>query len=279
MEKLRKRYRSEKQRSRNFPDRFFSSWVLFHLMDSLEKGSSSYFRSNLEQDFDRGSDDRKSGFCVKTSGDWIGVPTGPVLFDDFGSGSTLKGVGGRNVITTGFPTKNYFKINEDSDTIFDSWWNLGSGYVVKNHSDQNAATEGLRFKNYATYIDNNSNSPFGFPLKTLGNGISAPPAFRPKNYGKAGCHGTKFQNDERSVFKNFGPPTFKSKDNRKVNGNSSSDIYIRVFNGSSSSSRSGFGKKSRAGVVKREMDSLLSDSIFNKDVWRRVPEDGNGSGD
>ncbi|XP_004301730.1 PREDICTED: uncharacterized protein LOC101297845 [Fragaria vesca subsp. vesca] len=36
MEKLRKRYRAEKQRASNYPGRFFSSWALFHLMDEME---------------------------------------------------------------------------------------------------------------------------------------------------------------------------------------------------------------------------------------------------
>ncbi|GMH29780.1 hypothetical protein Nepgr_031623 [Nepenthes gracilis] len=49
MEKLRKRYRTEKQRSLSFPNRFFSSsWIFFDLMDALETGSS--LCGGLEQD-------------------------------------------------------------------------------------------------------------------------------------------------------------------------------------------------------------------------------------
>ncbi|KAM5573135.1 protein FIP2-like [Rosa sericea] len=38
MEKLRKRYRAEKQRASRYPGRFSSSWALFHLMDEMESG-------------------------------------------------------------------------------------------------------------------------------------------------------------------------------------------------------------------------------------------------
>ncbi|KAJ7952596.1 Trihelix transcription factor ASIL2 [Quillaja saponaria] len=274
MEKLRKRYRSEKQRCLTCPGRFFSSWVLFHLMDSLEKGSSSSLGSNQDQDFDRGNYDRKSGFCVKTSGDWSEVPpgfkakrskhsdgsSGPSLglFDDYGSGSTIKGLGGRNGTTAGFRNKIYTKINDDSDTIIDSNWNLGSGSVAKSQSDQNSAPRGLRYKNYATYVDDNPSTPCGFPLKTLGDRISAPSAFRPKNYVSADWHGTKYQNDKQGVFhtknlgvKNFGPPGFKPENYARVNG---PDIYNRFFHGCPSSTRSGFRKKSSANRVEGEMD-------------------------
>ncbi|GMH09284.1 hypothetical protein Nepgr_011125 [Nepenthes gracilis] len=41
MEKLRKRYRTEKQRALSFPTRFFSSsWIFYDLMDAMETGSS-----------------------------------------------------------------------------------------------------------------------------------------------------------------------------------------------------------------------------------------------
>ncbi|KAK4748510.1 hypothetical protein SAY87_015096 [Trapa incisa] len=39
MEKLRRRYRAEKQRCASYSGRIFSSWDLFHLLDSVEAGS------------------------------------------------------------------------------------------------------------------------------------------------------------------------------------------------------------------------------------------------
>lgn len=39
MEKLRRRYRAEKQRCASYSGRVFSSWDLFHLLDSVEGGS------------------------------------------------------------------------------------------------------------------------------------------------------------------------------------------------------------------------------------------------
>ncbi|CAN1195593.1 Protein FIP2 [Linum perenne] len=47
IEKIRKRYRGEKQRCLKFPGRFFSSWELFPLLDSMEIGSIG---SKQEQD-------------------------------------------------------------------------------------------------------------------------------------------------------------------------------------------------------------------------------------
>ncbi|OVA19816.1 MADF domain [Macleaya cordata] len=54
LEKLRKRYRSEKQRALTAPNRFSSSWILFKRMDAMEKGPSSTGDSdeNAEEDDD-----------------------------------------------------------------------------------------------------------------------------------------------------------------------------------------------------------------------------------
>ncbi|CAN1259228.1 Protein FIP2 [Linum perenne] len=52
IEKIRKRYRAEKQRCVNYPGRFFSSWDLFPLLDSMEIGSIG---SKQEQDVDKSS--------------------------------------------------------------------------------------------------------------------------------------------------------------------------------------------------------------------------------
>ncbi|CAI0417736.1 unnamed protein product [Linum tenue] len=52
IEKIRKRYRAEKQRCANFPGRFFSSWDLFPLLDAMEIGSIG---TKQEQDVEKSS--------------------------------------------------------------------------------------------------------------------------------------------------------------------------------------------------------------------------------
>ncbi|KAG4401354.1 hypothetical protein AAZX31_07G236300 [Glycine max] len=58
MEKLRKRYRTEIQRSRSLPvSRFNSSWVHFKLMDSMEKGPSPVKPENVSDNSDNDNED------------------------------------------------------------------------------------------------------------------------------------------------------------------------------------------------------------------------------
>ncbi|GAB4834647.1 hypothetical protein Ancab_032910 [Ancistrocladus abbreviatus] len=55
MEKLRKRYRTEKQRALSFPNRIFSSsWIFFELMDAMENGSSVTPGSGLDLSAQKG---------------------------------------------------------------------------------------------------------------------------------------------------------------------------------------------------------------------------------
>ncbi|XP_042489905.1 trihelix transcription factor ASIL2-like [Macadamia integrifolia] len=61
VEKLRKRYRTEKQKALSNPGRFSSSWVYFRKMDAMEKGpsasSSAPARSNSTEEEDDDDDD------------------------------------------------------------------------------------------------------------------------------------------------------------------------------------------------------------------------------
>ncbi|XP_015896666.3 protein FIP2 [Ziziphus jujuba] len=92
MEKLRKRYKTEKQRSVANPGRFFSSWVLFQLMESLENGSS-----------------------------FSGLGAHPDQGVDFGGGISMET----------FPAKKSVKIEKNSEHYFDSGRDSGTGFAVK----------------------------------------------------------------------------------------------------------------------------------------------------
>lgn len=61
VEKLRKRYRTEKQRALNAPNRFSSSWVFFKMMDAMEKGPSLAAESddNVEEEEEEEEDDEE----------------------------------------------------------------------------------------------------------------------------------------------------------------------------------------------------------------------------
>ncbi|KAF8412476.1 hypothetical protein HHK36_000440 [Tetracentron sinense] len=80
IEKLRKRYRSEKQRFLTTPNRSSSPWVFFQKMDSMEKGPSSVLDSDEDDsdDDDDGDDGIHGGgvggFRVKIPGGVSLVP-------------------------------------------------------------------------------------------------------------------------------------------------------------------------------------------------------------
>ncbi|KAA8522142.1 hypothetical protein F0562_012544 [Nyssa sinensis] len=135
MEKLRQRYRTEKQRSLSCPGRFFSSWVFFESMDSMENGTSAAVGSNQNTE---------SGI-------------------DSGSGVQVKSVIDRNSVTLGFKSKNYKKIDGDSIPILDfdhDGVDPGGRLRVKDRGDRYSVPLGFRANN-CSKIDGNSNSNFG----------------------------------------------------------------------------------------------------------------------
>ncbi|XP_059657678.1 protein FIP2-like [Cornus florida] len=167
MEKLRQRYRAEKQRSLSFPGRFFSTWIFFENMDSMEIPSLAV-RSN-----------QSSGNQVTTVIDQHTVPLG-------------------------FKLKNSKKIDGDSNPVLSfnhDGVDPGDGFRVKNIDDRNSVTLGFRSKNFGK-IDGHSNPNFGSKVMNgyssyLDNGSDEdvddstefgdgfrPPGIRGKKYSK-----------------------------------------------------------------------------------------------
>ncbi|KAL5551306.1 hypothetical protein UlMin_001482 [Ulmus minor] len=190
MEKLRKRYRVEKQRAIGFPGGFSSSWVFFVVMNGLEIGSFSGDDSNLGPNCVH----RIVGgeFSGKTDGDCHILPSGflpkkrwNVDDKNLGSGSGVK-------IQFCKKFKSNHKFNGSS-----SQENDNGGFPVKTLGDRNLETSTFRHNIYGKF-DANLNPELyskrerdcgvdcrgGSRAKILSNGVIVPPAFRLNNRGK-----------------------------------------------------------------------------------------------
>ncbi|XP_052209510.1 uncharacterized protein LOC127812941 [Diospyros lotus] len=275
MEKLRQRYRTEKQRSLSLPGRFFSSWFFFDNMDSMENGSSPAVRSDP---------------LAGTRADPGGV-------------LRILSLGDRNLVESVFGTKNSVKIDRNSNP------NSDLGQEGKDFGDGNPVTLGFRGKNFSHKVSANSgpnlgsrvlngyslnldegsdedigdNTDFaaGFRVITaLDRKLVPPPLLRPNKLGK--IHGPNFASNhdggEGFYIKNptdqdLVPPEFNPK---KVDGGQSNDRYSipmgfrtkafsnscsnlesRVLNGFSPAAFGcGLGKNSGGKGTKRERDPI-----------------------
>lgn len=246
MEKLRKRYKTEKQRSVANPGRFFSSWVLFQLMESLENGSS-----------------------------FSGLGAHPDQGVDFGGGISMET----------FPAKKSVKIEKNSEHYFDSGRDSGTGFAVKTQFlHQNLIPQACELKGNSTmYDDSCVYSDFGnyvchgsdttevFPVKTLGDRNLVPPGFRPNVNGATGRnfypefkseHSYEVNGGGRShakVFSNrdFAHPGFRSRKHDNVDRIADNGVDFGESKGYSSLLRSGDAKKKCGVGNKRKVDAVV----------------------
>ena len=219
IEKLRKRYRAEKQKCLKYPGRFFSSWDLFPLLDSMEIGSLG---SKVEQEIDKGND-AGDGICVKTLGDRYlltaqknGKINGDLdpdeVFDldpDFalrarkyskvdGGFSVSKDSGsGFGVSSVAFRPNDYVGVNGNikANVGFNCDHGGEVGYKMeKTQGDRRFMPQGVRLPDHGMMADHygSYNSDFskgvdaykGFPLKSLGDRNLPMQGLNPKNYKK-----------------------------------------------------------------------------------------------
>uniref|UniRef100_A0A5B6Z577 Myb-like domain-containing protein n=1 Tax=Davidia involucrata TaxID=16924 RepID=A0A5B6Z577_DAVIN len=233
MEKLRQRYRTEKQRSLSCPGRFFSSWVFFENMEFMENGASAAVGSKQNTD----------------------------TRVESGSGDQVKSVIDRHSVILGFKSKNHKMIDGDSNPNLDfdhDGVDPGDRLRVKNIGDRNSVTLGFRAKScskidgntnpnfgsrvlngYSSYLDDGSDQDAddgidfggGFRVKNPIDGSLVPPGFRGKKFSKiygslkpnldsnhyvddgedGGGFRMKTPSDQNSV-----PPGFRSKKFGKV---------------------------------------------------------------
>lgn len=235
MEKLRKRYRAEKQRASTYPGRFFSSWALFHLLDAIESDPDQKVHNGVQS----------------------------------GCGLPLKG---RNLVNVKLFDKKFGNVDWNSSPDFGFNGNGGSEFDVETEVCQNSMA-GFKFNrklgensSFCSEVDDyfvqGDDDASGFPLKTLGSRNTLPPGFRPKSNGKTvmnlkhnfkqdGGYGIDIRSDRE-----FEPAGFWPKNSGIVDGILKRKVNLKEFDGYSSLSRSKFVKKNGVVGVKREVDPV-----------------------
>ncbi|XP_022732205.1 uncharacterized protein LOC111286477 [Durio zibethinus] len=259
IEKLRKRYRAEKQRSLKNPGKFYSSWDLFPLLDSMNFASTSVVGSD---DQDHIVDHKVSifeGFCLKSK--------------------KHESIGG-----------NYGS-NLDCDPDFRGWCGsnfdfdhkFGGGFGVKCHVNRDFVARGItKLKSngsvgnaYGSTVDfdhsfgEGVDSVGGFPLKTLGNRSFVKLGFKLKNYGNPNLdYDYDSDLEEYSIDEGMGfrtkvsgawdsvPKGFHQKKRGRVDRSFDPAVDRGGLNGFSSCSRPRLGRKNGSAGLKRGVDPV-----------------------
>lgn len=301
IEKLRKRYRAEKQRCLNYPGRFFSSWNLFPLLDSMEIGSVG---SKQEPDADK-ANDIGDGFRVKTLGDrYLVTPRkydnidrdledpdmdldlDPDLafrarkyskiegdfsntfdFDhDLGTGVRVKPIGDRHSVSVAFMPKNYGKIKANVDLDC----NYGGGFglkIEKTQVDSNLLPRGVRLKGYGKCIDDYSSPNY----RNAGEGVDTYGGFPVKTLGDRNLVTPGFKPKSHKMIDRMYSPTFAGDDDDGgVNYRSDKrDRFGKKCIDNWSSAPSGFRPKSCSNAdasLKPDVDSGALNGYGNAEI-------------
>ncbi|KAK9984808.1 hypothetical protein SO802_034333 [Lithocarpus litseifolius] len=188
MEKLRKRYRSEKQKHNHHA--FVSSWVLFPLLDDIEARSSSSFSS-----FSSPVPPKKKKIA-QTIDNSDSVP-------DFGNGISIKTLSDRNSISQALRAKSFSKVGGSFNADHEFYRKSRAGSGVESLVGQNlVAPQEIRSRSYSNVTDSCSSkldfdeNVGGFPVRTLGERNLVPPGFEQKNSVKIG---EKFSPDKHRM--------------------------------------------------------------------------------
>ncbi|XP_056847741.1 protein FIP2-like [Raphanus sativus] len=218
IEKLRKRYRGEKQRCLNKPPgKFSSSWDLFPVLDAMEFASvaSPAAAEPYDHDVDHEEDEGNGvgGFRVRSKRSLMSTPR-----EGFGVRSRVKSQ--MKMYGGGF----------DSD--HDSGGGFGlkrryNGHPKVNPGFDADSDDEILLAPKATRLRGSHHGGAGFPLKSYGDRSFASHGFKAKNFSSN--YDDEFD-DEREGLK---PRIHNSRSSSRVNGYS----YPRVSNGYGSSSR------------------------------------------
>lgn len=175
MEKLRKRYRSEKEKHNHHS--FVSSWILFPLLDDIEARSSSSFSSPVPPKKKKIGQTNDNSDCVP----------------GFGNGISIKTLSDRNSISQALTAKNFSKVGGSFNADHEFYRQSRGGSGVESLVGQNlVAPQEIRSRSYSTVTDScSSKHDFdenvgGFPVRTLGERNLVPPGFEQKNSVKLG---------------------------------------------------------------------------------------------
>ncbi|CAN6894417.1 unnamed protein product [Brassica oleracea] len=228
IEKLRKRYRGEKQRSLTKPGKFSSSWDLFPVLDAMEFASvtSTAVEPN-DQDVDRENESNGvDGFRVRSKRSLVSTPR-----DGFGVRSRVKS-----------QMRMYGGFKPEFDSDHDSGGGFGSKRRYNGHQKFNAdsddeillAPKATRLRGSHGKLSSGefSSGGGGFPLKSYGDRSFASHGFKAKNFNNNFSPEMDYDDDERE---RFNP---RIQNSRRVNGYTWKDgSYPGVSNGYGSSSR------------------------------------------
>ncbi|XWS49181.1 hypothetical protein CRYUN_Cryun13aG0141700 [Craigia yunnanensis] len=257
IEKLRKRYRAEKQRSLKNPGKFSSSWDLFPLLDSMNFASTSV----------AGSDDHIVDHKVGVfDGFYLKLKKHESIDGNYGSN-----LGFDHDFRGGYGSK------------FDFDHKFGDGFGVKWQGNSDFAAKGIKtFKSngrvgdgYGSMVDVDHSFGQGvdsvgeFPLKTLGDRSFVNLGFKPKNYDSPNPD-YDYENDleEYSIDEGMGfrkkvsgawdsvPKGFHQKKRGRVDRSCDPGFDCRGLNGFASCSRPGLGRKNGNAGVKKGVDPV-----------------------
>ncbi|KAG2315265.1 hypothetical protein Bca4012_066106 [Brassica carinata] len=216
IEKLRKRYRGEKQRCLGKPGKFSSSWDLFPVLDAMEFASVAS-PAAVEPDVDRENESNGvDGFRVRSKRSLMSTPR-----DGFGVRSRVKS-----------QMKMYGGYDSDHDS--------GGGKRRYNgHPNVNGADsdDEILLAPKATRLRGSHGklSSAEFPLKSFGDRSFASHGFKAKNFSNNFSPELDYDYDDDDERQRFNP---RIQNSRKVNGFTRKDgSYPGVSNGYGSSSR------------------------------------------
>ncbi|CAI9095599.1 OLC1v1031587C1 [Oldenlandia corymbosa var. corymbosa] len=227
MEKLRQRYRAEKQRSLTYPvGRFFSSWFFFENMDAMENGTTvSAAGSNQESE----------------------------NLDVSGNESRLKSFLDQNIVKLKLNPKKGSKLPNGISPNF----GLGQG-VRANHSSKNVEVKvntdfvPKALNGYNAFLDPGSDKGDegmgfrgGFGVKSFDEGLVGAPVFKFKNFGNAFANSRNgFDASNEFTMASLGdessmPPRVRLKRKGRIDGSLSGNISYGVVNNDHDDSKNG----------------------------------------
>lgn len=290
IEKLRKRYRGEKQRSLNRPGKFSSSWDLFPILDAMEfapvtPAAVETYDPDVDHDDENNGLD---GFRVrsKRSGKFSGGYSDSPR--DVGEGYGVRSRARSNM-------KLYGGFKSEFDSDHDS----GSGFGLKRKYNGNPKVSAdfdadsddeivlvpkatrLRGHGKPSSGDFSHGGGGGFPLKSFGDRNFASHGFKPKNFSKPEPNFSQDLDyddefdDDRAEREGFNPRIQSSRSSSRVNGYSRKDgSYPRntgVSNGYGSSSRFKQEQMNAAAEVESDpIDEVVSSVKMLTEMFVRV---------
>ncbi|CAN8231699.1 unnamed protein product [Cochlearia groenlandica] len=271
IEKLRKRYRGEKQRSLTRPGKFSSSWDLFPILDAIRFApvAQAPVKSYDHDDESNGLDESRAR--SKRSGRFSGYNDSPI-----GDGSGVRSKARSHVKLYGG-----FDSDHDSGGGFGLKRRYNGGFEPDSDDEIVLVPKAARVKAHGkpSSVGGFSHGGGGvFPVKSFGNRNLGSHVFKPKNFGKHLDYDDEFD-DGRAGMEGFNTRIQNSRSSSRVNG------YIRkdgsypqntngVSNGYGSSSRfkhKQMNASSAAGIAESDpIDEVVASVKMMTEMFARV---------